>query len=60
MPFLFLFPTGFEQDRGRERKVLSRGGRFETERCQRELLLLVCEPKAIRCKIPVGAASLRR
>jgi len=46
MPVLsFVAHVGVGQDRCRERKVLSRGGRFETARFQGETILLVCESK---------------
>ena len=48
MPVLsFVAPVGFERDRGRERKVLSRGGRFETARFQGETDLLALRVKSV-------------
>ncbi|MEK7604092.1 MAG: hypothetical protein AAB461_03195, partial [Patescibacteria group bacterium] len=51
---------GFEQDRGRERKVLSRGGRIETERFQGEIDLLACESNLSRREIPTGRTLVKQ
>lgn len=54
--FLIIFRwPGFEQDRGRERKVISRSGRIETARFQEETDLLACESNLFRRENPSPA-----